>query len=95
MTFHTYTPIPQPISLLKINILPLTVSEMQPGYAFTSSPSKAYRDTMDESKTRTALKGCGVTLGQCEIDNGNLKRFSCFHFLYNFCESAKLPLGSP
>ena len=37
MTLHNYTP--QAMSLPNINLLPLTVSEIQPGQTFSSHPS--------------------------------------------------------
>ena len=57
MTLHTYTP--QPISLLSMNFLHLTVSEIQPGQTVSRSPP-AHPDTTGENNTPTALKRCGV-----------------------------------
>ena len=59
MTLHTYNP--ELMSLPSINILHLTVSEIQPGQAFSSlRPRRPSRHAMGENNTRTALKGCGV-----------------------------------
>ena len=57
MTLHTYTP--QPMSLPSMNLLHLTVSEIQPGQTISRRPP-AHPDTMGENNTPTALKGCGV-----------------------------------
>ena len=59
MALYTYTP--QTMSLLSINFLHLTVSEIQPRQTFSRYPS-AHPDTMGENNTPTDLKGCGVKI---------------------------------
>ena len=51
------------MSLPSINVLHLTVSEIQPGETFSRRPRThppTHPDTMGENNTPTALKGCGV-----------------------------------
>ena len=58
------------MSLPSINLLHLTVSEIQPGQdfigqghygkVFPAARPTAHPDTMGENSTPTALKGCGV-----------------------------------
>ena len=58
MTLHTYTPLP--MSLPSINLLHLTVPEIQAGQTFPAAHLPSHPDTMGENNTPTALKGCGV-----------------------------------
>ena len=58
MMLHTY--FPQLISpKSRINILHLTVSDIQPGQAFSH-----WQTVIDENNTCTALKGRGVKMGK-------------------------------
>ena len=55
------------MSLIRINFLHLTVSEIQPGQTF-SRRKPAHPDTMGENNTPTALKGCGVKMAKALDD---------------------------
>ena len=54
MPFHTYTP--YPMSLVSINFLHLTCSEIQPGQTFSRHPPPAHPDTMGENYTPCGVK---------------------------------------
>ena len=63
MALHTY--IPQLMSLQRINILQLVVSEIQSGQTNACWPKQmpADPDTMGENNTCTALKAVGFNIG--------------------------------
>ena len=52
MTLHTYTP--QPMSLTSMNLLHLTVSEIQPGQTISRCPP-AHPDTMGENNKKDKI----------------------------------------